>query len=713
MITITDNNSPKRTIQINGSDSPANKIAIAGLVAAGALTIQAESRARRVRNAANAARLVASMEDGDFDFLGNEIYQKDSTATGSASCTEDLGVDGLIPGGAITPYHFGWSTSKTASQATDIINKALAYAGTLSAYTSPTPAEANDHNGATVYLTHRRYTVNGTLNMNRPGVGLVGSGSGNSQIRMASDDLLLDVMDPDAATGQEIYGNRIANIDLRGNFTNPTQSIALRLSLTRQCQVENVQFRGFFGDIQSRGCLAFTEVKDCNFFAGTAVSTSTGDGGGWNAHITAMETNEDGSTFGIEDPDRPGIYYAHTAGIRFTGCHFRNGKDAKATVFWVQACDGLWVNSSKATSANSEFIKFDPLASNVPVANNFFYDFFFDGEASSTDYCVRTLPRSYATPSTLPREMSIINAKWNGCGAGAAASPGARHLLAENEEMTLLEIQGGFVNKCFGTDWFEIKAGHPDGICRIGGLIMEMRDGEGTSGNGIDSYVKVNGTSQATMFGKVNVEGLDLTKTGSNVSLHNVRITGEVNEVIIGNIGYDISANTSGDGLVYADHTLGTVSGGALQRGSMPYGLKTKGSYTLEMTDQSGTPSATTATAEWVLNGNIVSVYSVNITNISSAAPTASDDIRVTLPFKTFANGRSLSPINIRQMATLTGAGTNLVARTAAAARYANIVNLNPTGVDAVQKWSNISSGATDIQDFQLSYRVDPRAVLS
>ena len=117
MITITDNNSPKRTIQINGSDSPANKIAIAGLVAAGALTIQAESRARRVRNAANAARLVASMEDGDFDFLGNEIYQKDSTATGSASCTEDLGVDGLIPGGAITPYHFGWSTSKTASQA--------------------------------------------------------------------------------------------------------------------------------------------------------------------------------------------------------------------------------------------------------------------------------------------------------------------------------------------------------------------------------------------------------------------------------------------------------------------------------------------------------------------------------------------------------------------------------------------------------------------
>ena len=49
------------------------------------------------------ARLASSLDNGSIVSLGGWIYQVEETATGSASATADLGVDGLIPFGVIHP----------------------------------------------------------------------------------------------------------------------------------------------------------------------------------------------------------------------------------------------------------------------------------------------------------------------------------------------------------------------------------------------------------------------------------------------------------------------------------------------------------------------------------------------------------------------------------------------------------------------------------
>lgn len=59
-----------------------------------------------VRNAANAAK-IAALEDGKIGFMGGIAYKADSTKTGTNSCTNDLGVDGLVPSGDLYAAHFG------------------------------------------------------------------------------------------------------------------------------------------------------------------------------------------------------------------------------------------------------------------------------------------------------------------------------------------------------------------------------------------------------------------------------------------------------------------------------------------------------------------------------------------------------------------------------------------------------------------------------
>lgn len=58
------------------------------------------------RNATNAA-ILASNSDGTVGVLGGLFYKVDSSATGTDSATNDLGVDGLVPFGDATFEHYG------------------------------------------------------------------------------------------------------------------------------------------------------------------------------------------------------------------------------------------------------------------------------------------------------------------------------------------------------------------------------------------------------------------------------------------------------------------------------------------------------------------------------------------------------------------------------------------------------------------------------
>lgn len=59
------------------------------------------------RNAASAAAAVANFADGTTFRMGDLDYRLDATATGSASATNDLSVDGIVPAGTPTVKHYG------------------------------------------------------------------------------------------------------------------------------------------------------------------------------------------------------------------------------------------------------------------------------------------------------------------------------------------------------------------------------------------------------------------------------------------------------------------------------------------------------------------------------------------------------------------------------------------------------------------------------
>ena len=74
------------------------------------------------RNAANAAKL-AAQPNGTIGWLGGLQYQVDSSATGTSSATNDLGVDGLVPFGKVQLLHYG--VTGTGADESAGINAAL------------------------------------------------------------------------------------------------------------------------------------------------------------------------------------------------------------------------------------------------------------------------------------------------------------------------------------------------------------------------------------------------------------------------------------------------------------------------------------------------------------------------------------------------------------------------------------------------------------
>lgn len=68
---------------------------------------------------AQAAAMAASLPDGSIVLLAGLPYEVDSSATGSASATNDLGVNGLVPFGVEQPGHYGGIAAMAASSRTE------------------------------------------------------------------------------------------------------------------------------------------------------------------------------------------------------------------------------------------------------------------------------------------------------------------------------------------------------------------------------------------------------------------------------------------------------------------------------------------------------------------------------------------------------------------------------------------------------------------
>lgn len=65
------------------------------------------------RDIATATAVATALSDGEIGVIAGLSYLKDSAATGSLSCTNDLGVSGLVPHGTITMAHYGVAADDT------------------------------------------------------------------------------------------------------------------------------------------------------------------------------------------------------------------------------------------------------------------------------------------------------------------------------------------------------------------------------------------------------------------------------------------------------------------------------------------------------------------------------------------------------------------------------------------------------------------------
>lgn len=93
---------------INVDNVHANNIVVTGL------TLSSDSVVFPKRTAAFAAAMASALTNGQVGFMEGLAYEKDSTATGTASATNDLSVNGLVPyGHSASVLHFGMPFSPT------------------------------------------------------------------------------------------------------------------------------------------------------------------------------------------------------------------------------------------------------------------------------------------------------------------------------------------------------------------------------------------------------------------------------------------------------------------------------------------------------------------------------------------------------------------------------------------------------------------------
>lgn len=92
---------------LNGNDVlNVGNLNVTGTLTA-AIGLDADTLTWPDRTAANASAMVDTLSDGGIAVMGGLAYKKDSTATGTSSCTNDLGVDGLVPAIVTSLDHYG------------------------------------------------------------------------------------------------------------------------------------------------------------------------------------------------------------------------------------------------------------------------------------------------------------------------------------------------------------------------------------------------------------------------------------------------------------------------------------------------------------------------------------------------------------------------------------------------------------------------------
>jgi len=120
-----------------------------------------------------------------------------------------------------------------------------------------------------------------------------------------------------------------------------------------------------------------------------------------------------------------------------------------------------------------------------------------------------------------------------------------------------------------------------------------------------------------------------------------------------------------------------------------------EGTYTVELTDDSGNTSSTTSTGNYIKIGKLVHV-GFTLVNISSSGMTSGGNVNFSLPFAvpsgTYATGAVVSD-NI----TFSGGRTSIASRTSPNTSKGRFRGSGSAITDDAIIWSEVSSGVADI----------------
>lgn len=441
------------------------------------------------------------------------------------------------------------STNDTAA-----IQAAIDRAGEQTLYTNPNQGARNTHNGAVVFFPTGRYACN-TLDVAKAGVAMVGASVTNVMVMQIGGGVLFNVRDPDEENGGEIHNIAIENMDLRGTLTDPTAvSVAIDIGIVKHCYITNVRFGGFRTDIWERGTKEPCFITNCNFFAGNAVTSNTTDGGGVHIRFDSaiLSATSPARSYDQVDPDNTSVGYAHCVMTYITGCEFRNGLDAKGVAFELLSTDGVYCSNCHFINVADVFIRVDQKSAISPVVNVKFDGCFFDGETAYTESILNIAIPSFATTANVASiSMDFANCKFNGCGTIGETEAAA--VTCRSPHVTRLSIDGGFFNKIRGTYWVRMLAGKGEFSIRNCTFVSEA--------NFVPSaFIILQGATAGNYFANAMISGnLFTSLTGAARSTHNIRVAGVVNNVGIVANQAQAATSASGDGIVYANPTAGTV----------------------------------------------------------------------------------------------------------------------------------------------------------